>query len=504
MNPNRARRALPIIGYRKDGRPIHRIAGGAQTPLNDLRTRVEELRAEIVTLSEIPELDETQEARWTAANAEFDTRKAELDAAEAREARVTELRNLRVNKPDEVRVEPTDPEVIVRTDPFEALERRSGQSDREYRQTLVDANLRAIEGHIDDGDNQAHFEKVLKRHATSKKPADVAWARNLLARQRPEYVDAFSKLMMGRSELLTAEERVAMSDGTSANGGYLLPTHLDPTIILTNAGSGNELRTIARVVTLTEGKVWHGVTSAGVTASYDPELAEVSDDSPTFGNPAVTAHKAQSLVQASIEAFEDIAGLQSDVLMMFADARDRLEGNKFAVGGGTNEPFGIFTVLAANTNVNVTSTTAAAIGLVDVHKVYAAVPRRFRSRSSWFMAPTYNLAIKALGAAVSASYTTDLTQTPSDTILGKRVVESDDAVVTQTTTALDAEIIVGDFSNFVIVDKPGGMSVDFIPHMFNVANNLPDGRRAWYAYWRSGSNSVNDLAFRLLTDKTSA
>jgi HK97 family phage major capsid protein len=120
------------------------------------------------------------------------------------------------------------------------------------------------------------------------------------------------------------------------------------------------------------------------------------------------------------------------------------------------------------------------------------------------MNPVYADAIKALGTALSASYSTDITQMNTDRLLGLPVYESDDAPSAQTTTVRDNEIVVGDFSNYVIVDKPGSTSIEFIPHLFNTANNLPDGRRAWYMHFRSGGDSVNDLAFRLLQDKTSA
>lgn len=469
--------------------------------LDEIRARLAEIKPEMIAIGESEEITEEQSARFTELESEWDSLTAEAEPLEARAARVEAVRNTKVPAVVE---RAQAPEVIVRDDPFEALEGRGARSDREYRRALVDANLRAIDGQIEDGDHQANFERVLKRHAMSKKPEDVAWAQNLLARQRPEYMDGFAKLMMGRGDLLTGEERAAVAVGTSANGGYLVPTHLDPTIILTNDGSGNEMRSLARVVTLTSGNVWNGVTSAGVTASYDGELVEVSDDSPTFGNPQIETSRAQSFVQATIEAFEDIAGLGTDVLMLFADARDRLEGEKFATGNGTKQPRGIFTALDANTNVELLTTTAATIGLVDIDSVYRSVPRRWRGRSTWFMNPRFNLAIKDLGTAVSASYTTDLTQAPSDRILGRPVVESDDAPDVQTTTAKDNLLILGDFSNYVIVDKPGGMSVEFIPHLFNTTTNLPDGRRGWYAYWRNGGDSVNDLAFRLLQDKTSA
>lgn len=456
----------------------------------------------VAELELIPATAEAEARSVTdAEQADFD---AKLDKVKAIDAEADLLR-ARIGELEEVarrnQAATLAPTVPVRgmSDPFDVLRSTGGMSESDVRAALVTSNLRAIEHKIEDAGNQAHFEKTIKRHA-----ADVQWAANILARSRPEYESGFAKMVTGREMFLTNEERTAMSVGTNANGGFLLPTHLDPTIIMTNSGSSNSIRQISRVVTLTQGTTWRGISSAGVTASWDGELVEVSDDSPTVGNPTITAYKAQSFVQASIEAFDDLAGLATDVMMMFADARDRLEGAAHATGSGSSQPWGIFTALDANTNVELTSTTAATIGEVDIHSVYRNVPVRWRNRGTWVMNPLYSLAIKRLGTAVSSSYSGDLTAAVSDRILGRPLVESDDAPTTQTTTALDNEIVFGDFSNYVIVDKPGSMSVEYIPHLFNTSNNLPDGRRGWYAYWRTGADSVNDLGFRLLQDKTSA
>jgi HK97 family phage major capsid protein len=371
----------------------------------------------------------------------------------------------------------------------------------ELTRALISSNIKAVEHRTAAGsDEEAYFETVLKRHAT-----DTGWAMNLLARSRPEYETGWAKMMTGHAELLTEIERTAMSSGSNTNGGYLLPTHLDPTIILTNSGSSNVIRSISRVVTLTEGTTWNGVTSAGVTASWDGELVEVSDDTPTFARVSVATNVAQAFVQGSIASFEDIANVTGEMRMLFADARDRLEGAAHATGVGTGAtPKGIVTALDASTTVEITSTTAATIGEVDLHAVYRAVPIRWRRSATWVMNPLYSLAVKRLGTAVSSSFSGDLTMPVTDRILGRPLVESDDMPTTQTTTALDNEIIFGDFSNYLIVDKPGSMSVEFIPHLFATANNLPDGRRGLYAYWRTGADSTNILAFRLLQDKTSA
>src|SRR4029079_5203366 len=148
---------------------------------------------------------------------------------------------------------------------------------------------------------------------------------------------------------------------------------------------------------------------------------------------------------------------------------------------GTTEPMGVFTAVAAVTASRVTSTTAATIGLVDIHALYKAVPLRSRNGSTWVANPLYSLAVKALGTAISASYSGDLRDGTAGMILGHSVVESDDAPTAQTTTALDQEILIGDFSQFVIVDRPAGMSVEYIPNLFNTANNLPAGRVGWVA-----------------------
>lgn len=373
---------------------------------------------------------------------------------------------------------------------------------------LRDALIASLEERVEVPENMAHAESVIRRHTgPTATHEDRAWARQLIIRSSDAYNMGFWKCLTGRSHLLTEEERTALTVGTTngASAGLLLPTHIDPTIILTNAGSSNAIRGISRVVTLGQGfTAWNGITSAGVTASWDGEVVEVSDDTPSFAKPNIVANQAQAFVQASVAAFEDVTGLQDDVMMMFADARDRLEGAAHATGSGSGQPKGIFTAVHAVTASRVQSTTAATIGLVDIHSTYRTVPVRWRNRGTWVTNPLYSTAVKALGTAVSASYSGDLRDPVSTRWLDKAVVETDDAPTTQTTTALDDEILYGDFSQYVIVDKPGSMAVEFIPHLFNTANNLPDGRRGWFAWWRNGADAVVTSAFALLVDKTSA
>jgi HK97 family phage major capsid protein len=449
--------------------------------LEELRARLDVVRSEMRGIHEAAgesALNDEQTTRWNELDTEDNELKTKIEIAEHVAASRAKWGSLQVE---------------TKKDPFEVL-RHGGYGVS--RQAMTDAALFATDGRVADN---TQLRKLMLRHG-----GDTQWAANVVARSRPEYASAFSKVMRGEHLFLSDEERAAMAVGTNTAGGYLVPTHLDPTLILTSSGVSNAIRGISRVVTLVGPNVWHGATTAGATASWDGELVEVSDDTPAVGTISISTFKAQALIQASIESFEDIAGLESDAMMILGDARDKLEAAAHATGPGTTAPKGVFTAVNAVSGSKITSATAATIALADLNSVYAGVPVRHRSSSTWCMNPTYSLAIKALGTAVSASFSGDLREGTAGTLLGRPLVESDEAPSAQTTTSLDQEVLLGNFQQYIIVDKPGSMAIEFIPHMFNTANNLPDGRRAWYMHWRTGADVSDANAFRLLVDKTSA
>lgn len=71
-------------------------------------------------------------------------------------------------------------------------------------------------------------------------------------------------------------------------------------------------------------------------------------------------------------------------------------------------------------------------------------------------------------------------------------------------TADNFILYVGDFKNYVILDRVNTTTVEFIPHLFNTTTNLPDGRRAWYMNWRVGADALHIDAFRVLDILTAA
>ena len=457
-------------------------AAALETERNAIKAEAEALGEVIVTEARSATPDEDTTLTDLAARS-----KALKDEIDAKLARASELDVLAEER---AAVKPS-PTFIRPADRTEVDDARS-MNIRQITDTVV-------RGAEERGIDPSHAKVLLKRHAN-----DLAWARGVAARATDTYTSAFAKAISGREMFLTAEERAALAIGTNTHGGLLVPTHLDPTMILTNAGSSNAIRAISRVVTLTQGSSWNGITTAGSTFSWDGELAEVSDDSPNdFARPNIPVYKAGGFIQASVEALENIDGLAADVLMLFADGKDRLEGAAHATGSGS-APTGIFTALDANAAREVVSTTAATIGLVDLQAVKRSVGIRFRNSGTWVGNPLWLDLARSAATAVAGNYGTDLRGANVENILGRPVVETDDAPSTTTTTVRDNALVFGDFSNYVIVDKPGGTSIQYIPTLFNTANNLPDGRSGWYMHFFNGADSVNDNAFTLLQDKTSA
>ena len=468
--------------------------------LEEIRARLAELKPEIESLGSSEEIGDDEARSLDEKITEFDTLTTELAPLEERAAKIAKIAATEIRR-ESGQVTRQAPNVSIKRDAFEVLDTRgAGMSPGEYRKALVDGVLRTHEGALADADQERSLETIIKRHAS-----DTAWAEQMLARSRPEYADAWFKMVSGRSHLLTDDEkRAAITVATATAGGYLVPIVIDPTVILTNGGTDNVVRGMSTVKTMTEGNAWKGVTSAGVTASWDGEVVEVSDDTSAFVQPSIPLYKAAAFVQGSIESFQDINGLQGEIVKMFADAKDRLESLAHHSGNGTTAPKGVFTAVAAVANSVITSTTAATIGEVDLGATWDAVPARHRRKSVWLTNPIWDLVIRRLGTAVTFAYSGDLRDPLGQGLYGKPVVLSDDAPEVTTTTALDHRLLIGNFENYYIIDKPGSFAVEYIPHLFNTTTNLPDGRRGLYAYWRNGADTVNADAFRLLVDKTSA
>lgn len=385
------------------------------------------------------------------------------------------------------------------------------------RSELLGRAREAIErtGNLDDNAKQAATQ-LAERVDT----ANGALSRHLLATGNDAYRTGWQKMVSGAAHLMDDGEKRAVEAAralslTDANGGYAVPFTLDPTIISTKDVTTNPIRRIARnVTTVTDS--WNGVTSGGMSVSWDGEAAEVSDDSPTLAQPSIPVYKAQGLAIASIEISQDWAGIESDLRSMIQEGKDDAEAVAFTTGSGSNQPTGIITELDG-TSSELAPATAETFALADVYEVQNELPAKYRlsmmngdvqeSRASFLATRgTYNT-IRQFDTGGGAALWETLGGGLPPRLLGHNAYEAsgmDSATdINAGATADNFVLLLGDFRYYVIVDRIG-LSVEYIPHLFATGNNRPNGTRGWYCYWRVGAESVNDAAFRLMSVPTTA
>lgn len=352
---------------------------------------------------------------------------------------------------------------------------------------------------IDADKARENAEKVLGKDATG------ALARRFLETGSPSYERAFGKSLVGQP--LTDGETRALSTTDNA-GGYAIPFTLDPSIIHTSAQSVNPFRAVSRVVQKVTTDNWQGVTSAGVTAGYATEASEVGDDSPSFGQPSIHPERADCFIPYSIELGQDWSGLVSELTLMIQEAKDDLEATKFGfgAGSGSNEPQG---VLIGGT-ATVTTAGTATFAVADLYSTEEALPPRHRPRATWVANRAIYNRVRQFDTNGGANLWTEnlraglANQVPAPGNTGYDLIgyPAYESSAMGTTVAAGGTIaVLGDFSKYVIVDRVG-MSVELIPHLFDTANNRPNGQRGLFAIWRNSAEVVDPLAFRKLISRS--
>jgi HK97 family phage major capsid protein len=370
-------------------------------------------------------------------------------------------------------------------DPFAELDRvRHGLIEpREVRGRSLDA----IEYYSNRGDLRDEYAENATRMAQEQYLGQSNVAKHILETGSQEYYDTFREYLADPSRV-SARASLTL---TSANGGYLLPFVLDPTIILTNSGSANPWRRISNVKTTTS-NTWNGVNSAGVTAAWLAEATIVVDQALTVGNVVVTPSKAAAWVYGSYEVLED-TDFGTQLPRLLADAKDRLEEAAFATNTTAGIPLGV--VPAATTVVTTATTTV--IALADIYAVQAALPARFRNspNAAWVANVSIINRIRQLDTAGGSSFWTNLGKGQPETLLGAPIYESTTMVGTAATTTLEA--IFGDFSQYLIVDRVG-VSMIYDPLVQGSGGILPSGQAGWFMFWRVGANLTTVNAFRVM------
>jgi HK97 family phage major capsid protein len=472
---------------------------------DEIRQRLSELQVEVVRLASIEDISEEDNARLESHLTEIDELTAEQAPLAERAARIEAVRAMTVERADGdgARGAAQTREsfhAIIRpsNDDIFDLRHVGNVEPTRQRAELRERAMRAIE----TGPHMTAEHREAAERVIASDDRQGSKARWILEHGSAAYHEAFQDYLANPHAGPTQgrADRAALSL-TGANGGYLVPFTLDPTIILTNDGATNPFRDIATIKTITTDD-WNGVTSAGVTAEWIAEATEVADGSPTFAQPSITVHKADAYIQASMEVVAD-SGISGDITMLIADAKGRLEAAAFATGSGSGQPYGIVTELNLVTASRVAGSSGAAgaadFVLADVYALVNALPPRHRPGSAWLSEQSIQNRIRRFGEGSNGSnsaFWADLNVDTPPLLLGRPVYESSAMDSTIVSGSNDNVLILGAFKNYYIVDRMG-LELQFNPMVLG-SNRRPTGEVAWVAFWRVGARAVDPNAFRML------
>ena len=461
-------------------------------------------RKELLELTNVDKLDDKQEARFKElsprfkADADGKPEWAEDDQIRSTKAEITQLEavlagfgNDHVEKPasptfKRQQIDPFKDESIMYA-PVDQV--RGAARTAVEKLPLTDDSIRS------------------QLYATLERADDPSGklSRHMIAAARPEYRSAFSKLISGQGYSLSPEEvraveHVRAASLTDAAGGYSVPVVLDATLLLTGTHDGltpNVVRQLANVRQIS-GDNLNLVSTAGVTASWTTEATEATDDAPTLSTLALTPYKAHVTVPYTIEIAMDWVGMEQEMRRLMTVAKDDLEIEAFTTGNGSNRPLGLFYDIYTNYTGQVQASAGSnTFTEPDLYALIQKVAYRYRNRGVWMGNEIIFDKVRQFNVASAGSVWVQLSADRPGTILGRQAYGNPQVDGTYG-SGENYVMLYGDIREaYTIVDRVG-MVVEPVQHLFGSSNNLPNGMRALYAYWRTGARVVNSGAVAVL------
>jgi HK97 family phage major capsid protein len=352
---------------------------------------------------------------------------------------------------------------------------------------------------------------VSRGEAATQSAQAPSIARHMLLYGGDEYYEAFRDYV--NDPIGPGLQRAAGALSlAAAQGGYLLPYFLDPTIVLTSDGTTNPYRRLGNVKQITT-NAYQGVNMDSVQAAYlDEAAAAGTGNYQGVGQIQIYVKKAAAWVYGSLEANED-TNFADQLPRLIQDSKDILEEKKFAIGTGgaanAGEPKGVVSTLGTAQRVNVAASGAIAAG--DIYNLEAALGPRFRLDDSvGFVAniATINKIRAASPSGAGSSFWATLGDGTPSRLLNHVIQESPSVTSTAGTGTASSgtascQVVFGAWDNFYVVDRIG-MSMLFEPMLkgTGASANLPTGQQGWYAFFRNGSDVSTANAFRWLQFST--
>ena len=254
--------------------------------------------------------------------------------------------------------------------------------------------------------------------------------------------------------------RNVLEEGTDGNGGYLVPTEFEHTLVRA-LDENNIMRTIGCKVITSQNERKIPVANGHTQATWTAENGAYTESNPTFSQTSIDAFKLTDLIKVSDElladSFFDIEGYISEEFgRAFGEAEEDAFINGAIQSGATaiDRPTGLF--IAANAGgapSGLTAASATAVTADELVSLVYSLKAPYRSKAKFLMNDATVAAIRKLKDNNGAyMWQPSLTAGEPDRLLGFPLFTSP-KVPTMASGA--RAIAFGDFSCYWIADRAG-------------------------------------------------
>ncbi len=256
--------------------------------------------------------------------------------------------------------------------------------------------------------------------------------------------DEYKKTFWNYARGLTPKN--ALKEGLDGSGGVLVPDSFENALI-EGLKSANVFRRLGQIIQLTHDRKFP-IAMAHGSASWIDETGAVEESDETFGQIALSAYKATTLMKISDELLEDSGfDMEAFIAKQFAERIGLLEEEAFATGDGVKKPTGILHdalqgALTAETGL---------LGMDDIFELYHGVNTKYRENATWVMNDSsYKTLYKIRSGRGQNLWQPSLVSGEPEMLLGHKVEISD---AMPNPESGNKPILFGDFRFYLIADR---------------------------------------------------
>lgn len=230
-------------------------------------------------------------------------------------------------------------------------------------------------------------------------------------------------------------------------GGYLVPSEWHDEII-SELKSENVLRQICNVIQ-TENDRKISILTNAPSADFVSEGQEINLSTEQFSQKTLTAYKLVSGVSVTNELLQDsFYNIEEHLQTEFSRALGTKEEEALLTGSGTNEPYGLHSIVADNTATMTVQTAGTTIEADDIVNLVYSLKRPYRKNASFLACDSTLATIRKLkDADQNYIWAQSLTAGEPNRLLGYPVYSSE---YLPSIAAGTIPLLFGDFTKFII------------------------------------------------------